>query len=89
MKLPLAAVTALVLAATAGTASAAPGKHGRWHDAGRVTPYERVAIQNARAHLAHVRARAWRDGHVTYLERYQIRLAEQRLERTIRRAHRS
>ena len=87
MKTSALAVTALLL--TSGIALAAPAKHGRWHPGGGVTSYERVQIAYARANLAFVRARAWRDGHVTFLERYQIRMAEARLQRLIYRAHRS
>jgi hypothetical protein len=93
MRRALLAATAILL--SAGIASAAPGtKHhgpgkgwsnGPNHEYGydRVSPPERAAIAQARAHLAFVKARAWRDGHVTAYERFQIRNAEARLQRLI------
>lgn len=93
MKRALVAATALLL--SAGIASAAPGNkhHGPgkgWGNGpnhgygyGRVSPRERAAIAQARAHLAMVKARAWRDGRVTAYERFQIRNAETRLQRLI------
>ena len=87
MKTSALAITALLL--TSGIAMAAPGHQGRWHQGGGVNSYERFQIANARAHLASVKARAWRDGRVTFIERYQIRLAENQLQRLVYRARRS
>ncbi|MGQ0674274.1 MAG: hypothetical protein ACT4N2_15545 [Hyphomicrobium sp.] len=87
MRTPILAATVVLL--TAGTALAAPGKHGRWQQGYGVSPYERVQIANARANLAGIKARAWRDGKVTFFERFQIRTAENRLARLIQRSRRS
>lgn len=92
MKRAVLAAAAILL--TAGAASAAPGwnkGHNGWgnnkgHSASKVSPRERAAITQARAHLAAVKARAWRDGRITTLERFQIRNAENQLQRVILRS---
>jgi hypothetical protein len=86
------AFAAMAVMLSASAALAAPygnkWKDGppRWNSPHNVTAYERAAIAQARANLAFVKARSWRDGRLTALERYQIRLAEVRLQRTIFRA---
>ena len=87
------AYAALAVMLSTSAALAAPGygnkfRDGgpRWHKPHNVTAYERAAIAQARANLVFVKARAWRDGRLTAFERYQIRIAEMRLQRTIFRA---
>ncbi len=92
MKRAVLAAVAIILSASA--ASAAPGygnkgfhgNFGRDHSVSRISPRERAAIANARAHLAAIRARAWRDGRLTGFERFQIRNAETRLQRLVLRS---
>lgn len=91
MKSAILATMAILL--SAGAASAAPQhankwNHGgsNWNNGGRVTAFERVAIAQARANLNLIKARAWRDGRLSGFERYQIRLAEARLQRAVFRA---
>jgi hypothetical protein len=89
------AIAAMAIVLPAGVALAAPygnkwkDNGPRWNYRPHITAYERAAIAQARANLAFVRARAWRDGRLTAFERYQIRFAELRLQRTIFRAWRS
>jgi hypothetical protein len=86
-KTKTAILTAAALLMTAGTSMAAP-RHDHRHGNG-VNPYERAAIAQARAKVATVRARAWRDGRVTMFERFQIKNAERQLAMTIARARRT
>ncbi len=91
-KIKTALLTAAALLMTAGVSVAAPSKyHNSYGKPGysKVNPYERAAIANARARLATVKARAWRDGRVTFLERMQIKNAERQLAATIARARRT
>lgn len=82
-------LTAAALLMTAGTSMAAP-RHYNNHNHGKgVTAYERVAISRARAKVATVKARAWRDGKVSFFERVQINSAERQLAATIARARRT
>jgi hypothetical protein len=86
-KMKTAILTAAALLMTAGTSMAAP-RYDHRHGNG-VNPYERAAIAQARAKVAAVRARAWRDGRVTMFERFQIKNAERQLAMTIARARRT
>lgn len=86
------AYAALAVVLSTSAALAAPG-HNKWRDGGpnwrgshTVTAYERLVIARARANLAVVKARAWRDGRLTAFEHYQIRMAQTRLQRAIFRA---
>jgi hypothetical protein len=93
-KIKTALLTAAALVMTAGVSVAAPNKHYNHNGYGKpgyskVNPYERSAIANARAKVASVKARAWRDGRVTFLERVQINSAERQLAATIARARRT
>lgn len=93
-KIKTALLTAAALMVTAGVSVAAPNKHYNQNGYGKpgyskVNPYERAAISNARAKLAAVKARAWRDGRVTFVERVQIKNAERQLAATIARARRA
>lgn len=84
-----AAAAALVL--SAGVASAAPkhyhGKPG--YTAGKVTPFERLAIARGKVKVAYLQRKARADGRVTAYERAQIRQAQANLNRLIVRARRS
>ncbi|MGE0627928.1 MAG: hypothetical protein AB7O43_08895 [Hyphomicrobiaceae bacterium] len=68
----------------AGSAMAAPGKHGF----NRVTLKERVAVAKSAAKLAQVKRGAWADGRLTRVERMRIRVAEARHRAIVARAHR-
>lgn len=83
-KTVILAAAALVM--TAGASMAAP-RHD--HRGNGVNPYERAAIAQARAKVAAVKARAWRDGRLTFVERMQIKNAERQLAYTIARAKRT
>lgn len=98
----VAMTAALLMLATAGTASAKPGHRGHdgWkaqgkyqvhkrHRAGRLTPFERVAIARSRARLAKLRRRIRADGHVTRFERRRLQAAQIRHRRLVRRLNRS
>lgn len=91
MKALLVAAAAVLLTATA--ASAAPRyshDHGKpTYSAGKVTPFERVAIARAKLKLAVVQRRARADGRVTPYERGQIREAQAQLSYAIARARRT
>lgn len=91
MKAILVAAAAVLL--SAGAASAAPKynhDHGRQgHVAGKVTPFERVAIARAKLRVALVQRRARADGRVTPYERAQIREAQSQLNYTIARSRRT
>jgi hypothetical protein len=89
MKTFLVAAAAVLL--TAGAASAAPKHyHGKpSYSAGKVTPFERVAIARAKLQVNLVQRRARADGRVTPYERAQIRQAQARLNYVIARAQRS
>ncbi|MDQ8697930.1 hypothetical protein [Hyphomicrobium sp. LHD-15] len=80
-------LAAAALLMTAGASMAAP-RYDHRHGGG-VNPYERAAIAQARAKVATVKARAWRDGRLTFLERVQIKNAERQLAATIARARRA
>jgi hypothetical protein len=80
----IALSTASLLAAGAGSAMAAPGKHMSH----RVTPSERVAIAKSAARLAQIKKRAWADRRLTGAERVRIRIAEARHRALVARAHR-
>ena len=87
-KTKTAILTVAALVMTAGTSMAAPRHYNHYHGKS-VTPYERAAIARSRAKVAAVKARAWRDGKVSFLERVQIRSAERQLAATIARARRT
>jgi hypothetical protein len=88
-KTKTAILTVAALVMTAGSSMAAP-RHYNNHNHGKsVTPYERAAIARSRAKVAAVKARAWRDGKVSFLERVQINSAERQLAATIARARRT
>jgi hypothetical protein len=86
-------LTAAVLLIGAGAAVAAPhhgGKRDRGHwERGGINGYERVLIANSRSRLAALKSRAWRDGRLTFFERYQIRNAERRHNALVARLRRS
>lgn len=63
-----------------------PKKFGQRHGA---SGFERAAIARSAANLSALKARAWRDGRLTFSERAQIRNAEQRHAALVRRAYRS
>jgi hypothetical protein len=91
MKAILVAAAAVLL--SAGAASAAP-KYNHYHgkpnySAGKVTPFERVAIARAKLKVALVQRRARADGRVTPYERAQIRQAQSQLSYTIARSRRT
>lgn len=91
MKALFVAAAALLL--TASAASAAP-KYNHYHGkpgyaAGKVTPFERIAIARAKLKVALVQRRARADGRVTPYERGQIRQAQSQLNYTIARARRT
>lgn len=88
-----AAVAALALSSGAALADSgyaskrAPFGWGKtYHSHSRVTPYERAQIRNAAAHLRAVRARAYANGHVSFVERIKIQAARNHLANTIQRA---
>jgi len=85
-------LSAAALFMTAGTSFAAP-RHNHYNynhnNKNSVSAYERVAIAQARSKVANVKARAWRDGRVTMIERFQIQQAERQLAATIARARRT
>jgi hypothetical protein len=89
MKSVILAATAIVL--TSGAALAAPYHfNNRWHHSGgNVSSYERAAIGRSAAQLASVKRRAWADGKLTFFERFQIRIAENRHNAVVARARRS
>lgn len=98
-----ALLTVAALAMTAGIASAAPGKYGKpsygkpgysqqfgKHAKKRgVSGFERAAIARSAASLRALKARAWRDGRLTFAERMQISNAERRHAALVARAYRS
>lgn len=89
----IAAVAAAALLVSAGAASAAP-KHNHYHgkpgfSAGKVTPFERMAIARGKVKVAYLQRRARADGRVTPYERAQIRQAQADLNRLIVRSRRS
>lgn len=85
-----AILTVAALLMTAGASMAAPRHYNHDHNRGKsVTPYERAAIARSRAKVAAVKARAWRDGRVTFIERVQIKNAERQLAAVISRARRT
>ena len=88
IKTKTAILAAAALVMTAGASMAAPRHYHNGPGKG-VSPYERAAIANARAKVAAVRARAWRDGRVNFVERIQIKNAERQLAATIARARRT
>jgi hypothetical protein len=89
-KTKTAILTVAALVMTAGSSMAAPRHYNNGHNHGKsVTGYERAAIARSRAKVAAVKARAWRDGKISFLERVQIRSAERQLAATIARARRS
>ncbi len=88
-KTKTALLTAAALLMTAGTSMAAPSKHYNTKHSHGVSQYERAAIARSRAKVATVKARAWRDGKVSFLERVQINMAERQLAATIARARRT
>jgi len=89
MKALIAAAAAVLL--TAGAASAAPKHyHGKpSYSAGKVTPFERIAIARAKFQVAQVQRRARADGRVTPYERAQIRQAQARLNFLVAKARRT
>jgi hypothetical protein len=87
-KTKTAILTVAALVMTAGSSMAAPRHYDHKHGKS-VTSYERAAIQRSRAKVAAVKALAWRDGKVTFLERVQIRNAERQLAAAIARARRT
>jgi hypothetical protein len=93
MKTIAIAAAALVLAASPGFAADVSG-HGRHHGARpqlhslhqRHDERDFRRIVRARAHLMHLRHRAWADGRVTLRERIEIRFAERQLARLLYRS---
>jgi hypothetical protein len=96
----LTAVFAMTAGAmTAGVASAAPGKHGygkpgysqkHGKQAKRgLSGFERAAIARSAANLRAVKARAWRDGKLTFAERMRVNNAERRHAALVARSYRS
>ncbi len=83
-----ALMTAAALLMTAGTSFAAPAKYHHNHRDG-VTPYERAQIARSAATLANLKKRAWRDGKITLIERFQINNAERRHAALVARARRT
>lgn len=84
---------AAILALSAGVATAAP-RHS--HDygkpsfaAGKVTPFERIAIARGKVKVAFLQRKARADGRVTAYERSQIRQAQADLNRLIYRSRRT
>ena len=86
-KTKTALLTAAALLMTAGAAMAAP-RHN--HDNGKgVNAYERAAIARSAANLAALKRKAWRDGRITFMERFQINNAERRHAALVQRARRT
>jgi hypothetical protein len=84
-------LTAVALVLTTGATLAAPGysPNGRHHERGSISASERAAIARSAAHLDAIKARAYRDGRLSYFERIQIRNAEARHRALVARAMRS
>ena len=87
------AVAALVRSSGAALASpsyaskrATVGWGKTYHSTARVTPYERAQIRKAAAQLRAVQARAYANGHVSFIERMKIQAARNHLANTIKRA---
>lgn len=97
-KTKTALLTFAALVMTAGVSVAAPSyKHTNGYKPSPqyamkhkgVSGFERAAIARSAANLSALKARAWRDGKLTFSERIQIRNAEQRHAALVRRAYRS
>jgi ribosomal protein L6P/L9E len=98
-KIKTALLTVAALAMTAGVSVAAPAKHN--HGYGRpgvsvkivkkqgLNGFERAQIARSAANLRAVKARAWRDGKLTFAERMQINSAERRHAALVARSYRS
>jgi hypothetical protein len=95
MKTALLAAAAAAIVLSSGTAFAdsgyaskrAPFGWGKtYHSHSRVTPYERAQIRDAAAHYRAVKARAYANGHVSFVERIKIQAARNHLANTVQRA---
>lgn len=97
-KIKTALLTVAALALTAGVSVAAPAKHN--HGFGKpgfskvvkkhgVNGFERAQIARSQASLSALKARAWRDGKLTFAERMQINSAERRHAALVARSYRS
>lgn len=86
-----ALLTAAALMLTAGASVAAPARfHGPGHGMSKgVNGFERAAIARSAANLAALKRRVWRDGKVTFLERFQLNTAERRHAALVARARRT
>lgn len=95
-----ALLTVAALAITAGVSAAAPSKHSNHgygksgyakqvkHDRG-LSGFERAKIAQSAASLRNIKARAWRDGKLSFAERMQINRAERRHAALVARSYRS
>ena len=100
-KIKTALFTVAALAMTAGVAAAAPAKHNHGYGYGKpgysvkvakkhgISGFERAAIARSAVNLRTLKARAWRDGKLTFAERMQINNAERRHAALVARAYRS
>jgi len=87
MKTVILTAAALVLTTSATLAAPARKHFGDQH--GGVTGYERVAIAHSAATLAALKRRAWFDGRLSFVERFQIKIAERRHFALVARARHS
>jgi hypothetical protein len=90
MKAVLATVGAALVLSASAAAAAPKHYHGKPnYSAGKVTPFERLAIARGKVKVAYLQRKARADGRVTPYERVQIRQAQADLNRLIVRARRS
>ncbi len=83
-------LTAVALVLTTGATLAAPGYgYGGHNNRGGISPNERAVIARSAAQLDSIKARAFRDGRLSFFERIQIRNAEARHRALVARAYRS